>query len=466
MPYPNEHAARQAPPGAFSKMRRGVMDDAPDGISAIYGTKDGTTWEIQSIRASSGAITADDFREWLEGRGFKAAVEAAVKAAEAHPEGEKYPGRYKAMSDAAPVWGAPYLLEHAADPHLAGADQSWVEVVRSGTFYGSAGPKPRRVSLSPEAIHQVAQNFVQVAIEGWFTGGCPVGYNHASAMGERGAEATKAAARILEVEVRENPHGGVSLWGLFLWTSEGAGRVRGGEFAAISAELLPPEAATSKITGAPLGGWTLVGATLTNTPFIPGMTPPKLPDTVAASEADFAVYLSELEAPEMPDDNTPDVMQQLAEITGTPVPQLLAQVQTLQAKANRVDALEDALETATEKITTLSDDNANLADREKKRVLDAACTVGRIASADRESYWKTLQTVGEATAHRWFSEGTVPVDRVAPLQAPEDTAAPTDPHDAFLAMMDKRVGEGLPESEAYAEARAAFGAALYTPAES
>ena len=541
MRHPNQHAARQADPASFTKTRPGVMDGAPDGVSAVYGSRDGSTWEVQSIRADSSKVGLEEFRSWLDGQGFSTQIRAALKAAESHPEGERYPGRYKGMGTSikaaeddededkdkpfggkkAPpfkaklqddddaeteeeererekeeakaaakakakeaarksgrgtgggagggsrryysdeiIWGAPYTLT------LADGAESWVEIVRSGKFYGSTGPQPRQVTLTPEAIDQLATNFQQVLAEGWFTGGCPVGYNHASAMGDRTPEATRAAARIKAVDVRPNKHGGVSLWGLFSWTPEGADRVRAGEFAAISAELIPPASATSKVTGEPLVGYALIGATLTNQPFIPGMTPPSLSDTVAAAEGLSPLFLSELEAPEMPTENqVPNVMEQLAEITGKPIPQLLAEVQRLQEKADRADALEDALTTATEKITTLAEQNGELADREKSRVLDEACAKGRIAPTDREHYWQTLQTVGTEVAHRWFSEGDIPVARSSAPPTAEDPSA-LAPQDAFVALMDRRVSEGLSESDAYAEAKLRFGGNLYTPAES
>ena len=194
-------------------------------------------------------------------------------------------GSRRYYADVVPVWGAPYLL--------ADGPQSWVEVVRSGTFHASTGG--RQVTLTDEDIYSMAHTYEQVISEGWFCeDGAPVGYNHASAHGQMDPESTKAAARVQQVEVRSNSHGGVSLWGLFSWTDEGAGRIDAGEFASISAELVPPGAATSKLTGAPMGGWTLVGATLTNSPFVPGMQTPSVSGTLAASESlTTRIYLTE-----------------------------------------------------------------------------------------------------------------------------------------------------------------------------
>jgi len=351
--------------------------------------------------------------------------------------------------------GAPYLL--------ADGPQSWVEVVRSGKFYGNTGPNPRKVELTEDDIYSMARTYDQVMGEQWFSDGAPVGYNHAQAMGDRTPEATRAAARIQRVEVRPNDHGGLSLWGLFSWTGEGAGRVDAGEFSAISAELVPPRSAMSKLTGSPLGGWALVGATLTNAPFIPGMQAPAASGTLAASESmTNRIYLSEAGPERKENPRMSDLLVQLAEATGLPTeaPQLLAEVRRLQEDAAKVAVLTETLETATQEVESLRTRNVLLEDREKTRTLDAACSIGRIAPTERDQFWKVLETLGEDDTHRLFTEGRVPVGRDSSEQAPAE-AATTDAVDAFVALMDRFMSEGKSEVEAWQLAAQANGSTLY-----
>ena len=351
--------------------------------------------------------------------------------------------------------GAPYLL--------ADGPQSWVEIVRSGRFFGNTGPSPRKVDLTEEDVYSMARTYGQVMAEKWFSDGAPVGYNHAQAMGDRTPEATRAAARIQQVEVRPNDHGGVSLWGLFSWTGEGAGRVEAGEFSAISAELIPPSSATSKATGAPLGGWALVGASLTNSPFIPGMQSPAVSGTLAASESiTNRIYLSEAGPERKENPRMSDILVKLAEATGLPTeaPELLAEVRRLQDDAAKAVVLAETLETATQEVESLRTRNVLLEDREKTRTLDAACSIGRIAPTERDQFWKVLETLGEDDTHRLFTEGRVPVGRDSSEQAPAE-AAPTDAVDAFVALMDRFMSEGKSEVEAWQLAAQANGSTLY-----
>ena len=350
-------------------------------------------------------------------------------------------------------------------PYLLSGDQSWVEVVRSGKFYGNTGPKPRQIELTEDDIYSMARTYDRVLAEGWFSAGAPVGYNHAQAMGDRTPEATRAAARIQQVEVRPNDHGGVSLWGLFAWTEEGARRIRAEEFSSVSAEIIPPSAATSKLTGQPLGGWAIVGAALTNTPFVPSLRRPSLSGTVAAGEEFTArIYLTEV-APETQEKHPmSDFIVKLAEATGLPTdaPELLSEVRKLQERASTVEALTEAIETATKEIESLRTRNTLLEDREKTRALDDACSLGRIAPTEREDYWQIVETLGEEKAHRMFGEGRIEVvgDRVTPEQAASE-AAPSDAADAFVALMDRFVSEGKTETEAWQLAAQANGSTLY-----
>ena len=445
MPYPNEHAARQMDPGMFEKMRRGPIPGAPAGIDAIFGIREDGPSAIQAVRANSSEFTAEQFREWLNENELKADIEEAI----GEDMGEKdytYGEVYSGVS---------YLLADGA--------VGWVEIVRSGRFFGNTGPVPRRVELSEEDILAMASTYEQVLSEGWFNGGAPVGYNHAQAMGDRTPEATRAAARVQQVEVRPNDHGGLSLWGLFAWTDEGARRVGAQEFSSISAELIPPSAATSKLNGKKLGGYTLVGATLTNTPMIPGMQAPSLSDRLAASDNPRRIMLSEETAPDTTE--TPkmsDLIVKLAEATGLPAeaPELLAEVRRLQAEASKVEALTETLETATKEIEQLRTRKEQLEASEKVRLLDDACAQGRIAPTERDDYWRIIGTVGEEVAQRMFAEGRIPVSKESAEAPAADVSA--DHGDAFLALMDRAMNEGKSSQEAWNIAAAAHGTTIYT----
>ena len=480
MPYPNEHAARQMDPADFDKLRRGKMEGAPAAISAIFGIKPDGSSALQSVRAAADKMSVGAFREWLKSHDLKADIEEATGAetmddddeddeeAKAKAEAKAEAKRAKRARGgtgggagggsrryyADPMWGAPYALT------LAEGAQSWVEIVRSGRFFSSSGG--REVTLTHDDILSMASTYAQVQSEGWFCeDGAPVGYNHASAQGQLDPESTKAAARVSQVEVRTNDHGGVSLWGLFSWTDDGAARVDAGEFASVSAELLPPGIATSKLSGEKMGGWVLTGATLCNIPMIPGMQRPQVSGTLAASESQQSrIFLSEAPAPERT--KMSDLIVKLAEATGLPTeaPELLAEVRRLQDEAAKAVVLADALETATQEVESLRTRADVLEDREKTRALDEACSLGRIAPTERGDYWQIVGTLGEEGAHRIFAEGRVPVERVSSDQTVAE-AAPADAADAFVALMDKALADGQSENDAWAIAAQVAGSTLY-----
>ena len=357
------------------------------------------------------------------------------------------------MTDPLKIWGAPY----SGTLVLAGQVSTWVEVVRSGTFHGSTGN--RRVELTEADILAMQANWTLTEGEGWFTGGAPVGFNHASAHGAMDAESTKAAARIREVEVRPSDSGGLSLWGLFAWTDEGSQRVQAGEFAAVSAELLPPAVATSKLTGEPIGGWTLIGATLTNTPFIPGMTPPRSSDTVAASEVLYLSDANHQETLKMSEANP--TLIALAETAGVKEGELLSEMQRLQTEAAKVETLSAALDTATTDLDALRTRTAELEESEKTRLLDDACTVGRIAPTERDDYWALIQARGADRANALFAEGRIPVGDKTSEDANDADDSGDNAEDKFMALVDSKVAEGLSENAAWDAAKLALGDSLY-----
>jgi hypothetical protein len=78
MPFPNEHAARQADPDSFDTFRRGKPKGFPRGISVIFGIKNGKS-RIRTIRFDRKLWTVARAREWLKNHGFKSTIEAASK---------------------------------------------------------------------------------------------------------------------------------------------------------------------------------------------------------------------------------------------------------------------------------------------------------------------------------------------------------------------------------------------------
>lgn len=75
-PYPNEHAARQNPPGKYDTFRRGSLPGAPAGISVIWGIRTiagKKVSEIQALRFSAKSWTPEAAKKWLKDHGFKTA---------------------------------------------------------------------------------------------------------------------------------------------------------------------------------------------------------------------------------------------------------------------------------------------------------------------------------------------------------------------------------------------------------
>ncbi len=91
MPFPNEHAARQADPGKFDRFRR-TSENFPDGISAIFGIKDGKS-EIQSLRFDRKKWSPAEARQWLKNNNFKVSgfeVATNTRKQIKCPEGQTY----------------------------------------------------------------------------------------------------------------------------------------------------------------------------------------------------------------------------------------------------------------------------------------------------------------------------------------------------------------------------------------
>lgn len=70
MPFPNEHAARQASPAGFDSFRRMKPKGAPKGVSFILGIKTGKS-KLQSVRFSRALWTPDKAKKWLRAHKLK-----------------------------------------------------------------------------------------------------------------------------------------------------------------------------------------------------------------------------------------------------------------------------------------------------------------------------------------------------------------------------------------------------------
>ena len=71
MPFPNEHAARQADPQNFQQFRRNHPKGWPTGVDAVVGFSAGTPTVIQSVRFDADEYTAEEAKAWLEEQGFR-----------------------------------------------------------------------------------------------------------------------------------------------------------------------------------------------------------------------------------------------------------------------------------------------------------------------------------------------------------------------------------------------------------
>lgn len=182
---------------------------------------------------------------------------------------------------------------------------TWVHLIRAGEHYPRSGGEP--VVLSRKDLADAVAGFGAAKAEGWWPRGAPLGYNHAAARGATDPDSTAAAGYITDARLSDD---GDSIEVCVDWTPTGRARVRGGDFQALSAELIFDPA--SKTTGKPLAPAAIVGATLTNDPMVTGLrrvaaseTPPKEPamkrtatllglaETVTPTDDQIAIALSE-----------------------------------------------------------------------------------------------------------------------------------------------------------------------------
>lgn len=308
-----------------------------------------------------------------------------------------------------------------------------VELARSGTHYGR--DSDRKVSLTSEDIASMSRGYALIKSEGWFSTGAPVGYNHASMFGALDAESTKAAGRIIEVHTRANEDGSLSLMGSIRWTEEAKRRIRAGEFDGFSIEAVPSALARSKKTGDSLGEWALIGGTLTNEPFVAGMQP------VAASEKRTI------------DMNTSKISQALSLGEGVSDAQIIAEIESLRERATKADTLSEALDTVTADRDTIRVKFDELEGKEIERMLDRACTDGRIAASERDDYLDIYTHCGEDRANRAYFLNRIGVTEVGNAGTDAERAQRHTVSAECNALAEKlSEEEGLDPAAAYARA--------------
>ena len=236
MPYPNEHAARVRDPKLFVKDSFRRKEIAP-GVSIIIGKlksdPDGPM-VVQAYRFDKNKFTPEEAREWLKKHNIKARLEAA-----------KMSDRYI------------YITEITLDE--SGDDDKPVisteQILRKGTF---EHPMYGKLQFDDELFDKLIGNF------------------------------NKNVRKVdIAVDVEHRPEEGAAGWfrklfkkddGLYAeieWTEKGVELIKGKIYKYMSADYTPnyidPE------TGKQYGP-TLLGAALTNRPFVKGMKPVNLSD--------------------------------------------------------------------------------------------------------------------------------------------------------------------------------------------
>lgn len=140
----------------------------------------------------------------------------------------------------------------------AGAPTSWVEMAYESEWKGHHAGS---FAFTPAALESIAARFT--ADENPI----PVTYGHPE---HGGGNPVPAAGWIQEMEVRHGTDG-AELWGLVEWTATAADLIRAGEYRYCS--VVVDFAPIDRASGEPAGAAEMYELGLTNSPFLPGMTP-------------------------------------------------------------------------------------------------------------------------------------------------------------------------------------------------
>ena len=99
------------------------------------------------------------------------------------------------------------------------------------------------------------------------------------------------------------------------------------------------------------------------------------------------------------------VTDTLALREGATEAEILTEIQSLRDRATKADALSEALDTVTADRDTIKAKFDELEAKEIERMLDRACTDGRIAASERDDYLDIYTNCGEERANRaYFAE--------------------------------------------------------------
>jgi len=302
------------------------------------------------------------------------------------------------------------------------AGETWNDLITSGETFGMVTHEwndesyVRRLGVKPEDIDAMAEVFEAHVLK-WFPNGVPVGVNHASLWGALDAETTKALGWIRELRVEQRGDVKV-LRGLIAWTESGAERLRSGDFAYHSIEFIPAEFATDKMTGDKLGKPIVIGGTVCNDPFWPGMEPlvappadaaplgeafssntANIPIAVAASRgAATLIAASRPQPAPEPEPESPmlSTLIALAAALGVVSEQpsedeVLAAAKDKTERAARADGLQSQIEILTEQRDALAGEIDEIRAAQADEIFESFCSKGRLLPAQRPAFDEMLQ---------------------------------------------------------------------------
>ena len=285
---------------------------------------------------------------------------------------------------------------------------TWVEVLRAGTHESDTkrGKATRRVEVTAEDLAGMVKTFRRALEDN--KAGLPVGYNHAAMRGAVDPDSTKAAGwmRALRVE-------GDRLLAQIDWTEEGRRRVRAREFRYFSIEFVPASIANARDGSGKLAAPIVIGGTLTNQPFVPGMEP------VAAARM-----------PETPGDDSMSVL--LTAIGADDEAEAVAKVAALSARvdelAPKVEILTADLARAEEKVEALTAENAALLDTQREAFIERGIRDGRWTPAEVDGDFGVRSTLAKWPGE--WSEKTAYVLSRYPAGKVEEVVTERKPEDA------------------------------------
>jgi len=384
----------------------------------------------------------------VEGRpGFRWGASGTVYAYDAGDESGEAAARGLADADGAAVAAAQLFaggkgLRFVAVGDRADDDSVWIEIVRTGAHHaghvgGTASSGQDKIEIDREFIDSLHRGTEAVLSDGRYPSGIPVRLDptHADDTGP-------ACGRIVETATADLPGGGSRLLARVTWGAEGRRVIEAGEYDSVSIEADPPGALQHKGTGEAIDEWALTGLVITNHPFIAGMEPLAASDRLP-EERDMSLIKLLLPA--------------LALAEGSTEAAVLAEVQRLKTAAEKSEALTESVRTLTEDRDKVAAEAKSLSEWKSKRMLDDACTAGRITAAERERYSRVVASLGEEEANAIFPDGRIKTAATSTSGAnPDAEGAPTGPAAQLAEIQTEakqiEADQGLNPAAAFAEA--------------